>query len=434
MFGTKSTIYFRPVKFLLTLFLPVFSVAQLTNDACPSATKLCPNLSVSGSTTGATGTLCPDCEDDFTFCFTGRNTVWYEFRTNVTGGTVNFNFSNLAFVNQVNRGNALDATLIQAALPCDAATYTQIGNCVLEANANFNLTAAGLPANTTYYIVVNGSRNGGATLPASATFDLVGSGSGFDRPAPAVSIYTPGTICPESLAYLSANLDNCQDTSSFQWFVNGIPAATTFTYEWQTSALNDGDLVTVNCSCFDVCPVNLTSFPLAMTEIIFSVNAGLDQNTTSGTEITLIGSSDGDSVRWFGQNPIFNATNLAATVVPQETESYFLTAYKNGCTLSDEVIVYVTDNLTIPGSFSPNGDGINDKWVIDGIEFYPNSLVWIYDRWGQEVASITSYNSIRAWNGTNKGKDLPDGVYFYSISFNDGKKQNPLKGSVSIIR
>jgi gliding motility-associated-like protein len=168
--------------------------------------------------------------------------------------------------------------------------------------------------------------------------------------------------------------------------------------------------------------------------VAFSVDAGPDQSTSVGSEVSLIGSSDGDSVLWVGENPIFNSNTLVATVIPYETETYILTAYKNGCILTDEVTVTVNNLLTIPGSFSPNGDGVNDKWIIEGIENYPNCLVWIYDRWGQEVASVSSYSLNRAWNGTNNGKALSDGVYFYSIDLNDKSSSKLLKGNVTIIR
>ena len=49
------------------------------------------------------------------------------------------------------------------------------------------------------------------------------------------------------------------------------------------------------------------------------------------------------------------SNTLVATVIPYETETYILTAYKNGCVLTDEVTVTVNNLLTIPGSFSPNG-------------------------------------------------------------------------------
>ena len=95
--------------------------------------------------------------------------------------------------------------------------------------------------------------------------------------------------------------------------------------------------------------------------------------------------------------------------------------------------VFVSDNLEIPGSFSPNGDGHNDKWVIEGIGFYPDAQVVIYDRWGQKIAEIAGYSLIKAWDGTNKGKPVSDGVYFYSLDLRQNNDTKPLKGSITVI-
>jgi gliding motility-associated-like protein len=434
MFREKKYQLFNGVNFLLMLIFSFKSFAQPTNDGCFNAEKICPSLLISGTTVNASATACPNCEDDFSFCFTSANSVWYEFKTNTIGGNVTINFSNLNFIPQATRGSALDAVLVQATVPCDAGTFTQIGNCAFELTSNFQINAVGLPANTTYYIIVNGSKNGGATLPANATFDLLVSGTGFDRPALDLTMSNPGLICPDYPVYLAAYLTNCQDTSQFTWYVNGTLTSSNVLNTWTTSSLNQGDVVSVSCSCFTDCPVNLTSNLVNINEVTFNVDAGPDQSTSVGTEISLIGSSDGDSVQWVGENPIFNSTTVVATVIPYETETYILTAYKNGCILTDEVTVTVDNLLTIPGSFSPNGDGVNDKWIIEGIENYPNCLVWIYDRWGQEVATVSSYSLNRAWNGTNNGKAISDGVYFYSIDLNDKSSSKLLKGNVTIIR
>lgn len=71
-----------------------------------------------------------------------------------------------------------------------------------------------------------------------------------------------------------------------------------------------------------------------------------------------------------------------------------------------------------------NGDGINDKWIIDGIENFPENSVAIFNRWGDEVWSCKNYdNESRVWEGTNKsGAQLPDGTYFYI--FGDNKRQH----------
>jgi gliding motility-associated-like protein len=60
------------------------------------------------------------------------------------------------------------------------------------------------------------------------------------------------------------------------------------------------------------------------------------------------------------------------------------------------------DNLIIPQGVTPNGDGVNDFFVINGIELYPNNVLRIYNRWGTLVFDANKYEN--NWNGqTNEG-------------------------------
>ncbi|MFD0942060.1 gliding motility-associated C-terminal domain-containing protein [Pedobacter boryungensis] len=72
------------------------------------------------------------------------------------------------------------------------------------------------------------------------------------------------------------------------------------------------------------------------------------------------------------------------------------------------------EEFFIPNTFSPNGDGVNDTWVIPGLEMYPDNEVRITNRWGDEVYGRKSYSSANAWNGGG----LNEGTYYYFISIN----------------
>ncbi len=81
-----------------------------------------------------------------------------------------------------------------------------------------------------------------------------------------------------------------------------------------------------------------------------------------------------------------------------------------------------TEDLVVYQAFSPNGDMINDEWIIDGIGEYPDNAVRVFDQWNREVFSATGYdNENVVWTGQdNDGQDLPEGSYIYNISFNNG--------------
>ena len=76
--------------------------------------------------------------------------------------------------------------------------------------------------------------------------------------------------------------------------------------------------------------------------------------------------------------------------------------------------------FAIPGGLSPNGDGINDTWNIQGLEDYPNASISVFDRWGKKLFFSTSASE--PWDGTFDGKELPTADYYYIIELDNGEK------------
>ena len=78
----------------------------------------------------------------------------------------------------------------------------------------------------------------------------------------------------------------------------------------------------------------------------------------------------------------------------------------------------ICESLMIFNGFSPNGDGTNDTWMIQGIDGLRNH-VRVYNRWGNLVFDREEYSNTDGWDGTWDSSDLPDGTYFYVIEFTD---------------
>ena len=78
----------------------------------------------------------------------------------------------------------------------------------------------------------------------------------------------------------------------------------------------------------------------------------------------------------------------------------------------------ITSRLIIYNVITPNSDGDNEKWIIDGIEEFPNNSVVIFNRWGDKINGYDRYdNKTVVWNGTNiKGHLVPDGTYYYILT------------------
>gem|GEM_PF-1958752 len=85
--------------------------------------------------------------------------------------------------------------------------------------------------------------------------------------------------------------------------------------------------------------------------------------------------------------------------------------------------------LSIPNTFSPNGDGINDYWTIPELKNYPNAIVTIINRDGQTVFEAGNFTR---WDGRINGKPLPAGVFFYIVR--TSADAEPYKGWLNLIR
>ncbi len=88
------------------------------------------------------------------------------------------------------------------------------------------------------------------------------------------------------------------------------------------------------------------------------------------------------------------------------------------------------DDLGIPNTFSPNGDGYNDTWFPAGLERYTRALVRVFDRQGQLVYEGRSTDA--PFNGQYRGTNLPVGAYYFLIDL--GNEYPALKGSLNLLR
>ena len=93
------------------------------------------------------------------------------------------------------------------------------------------------------------------------------------------------------------------------------------------------------------------------------------------------------------------------------------------CASAKLIITIIKERLAfeIYNLVTPNGDGKNDFWHIDGIEEYPENEIILFNRWGDKVNEFKGYNNLsNHWDGTNEnGNLLPSGTYFYIIKLND---------------
>lgn len=109
----------------------------------------------------------------------------------------------------------------------------------------------------------------------------------------------------------------------------------------------------------------------------------------------------------------------------------------NGC-IKNRVFTVGEDTcevIVVSDVITPNGDGINDVWVITGIKDYPANMVQVFNKWGDLLYEQYNYNN--DWNGTGITGPLADGTYFYIVKLNDvnvAGGSNLFTGSILIKR
>lgn len=100
-----------------------------------------------------------------------------------------------------------------------------------------------------------------------------------------------------------------------------------------------------------------------------------------------------------------------------------------GCNLTASVFVEANIGcFFIATAITPNGDGVNDTWVLGGFEYYPECKVNVFNLWGQTVFSSTGYTA--QWDGRFNGQLLPIGDYYFTIDYAADKEV--IMGTVTV--
>jgi len=174
--------------------------------------------------------------------------------------------------------------------------------------------------------------------------------------------------------------------------------------------------------------LNITVFPGPQ------VNAGPDQTIIAGDAVQLQATGTG-SFLWSPATGLSqtNIRNPVATPLQTTTYTVQLTG-ANGCTSSDDVLINVLPYCVQPAvAFTPNGDGTNDVWTVTSGGCSKLVRAEVYNRYGNKVFESSDYHN--NWDGRYKGSPLPDGTYYYVITYQliNGRTVYQ-KGNVTILR
>jgi len=183
--------------------------------------------------------------------------------------------------------------------------------------------------------------------------------------------------------------------------------------------------------------VNVFNYP--------TVNLGAGSVTIPiGTsyQISGIGSPDIDSINWSPTIGLSCTNCLSPIASPVTTTTYVVKVENNGgCITSDSIRIIVTcdgKNLFVPNTFSPNGDGVNDWFFVQGTGLSTIQSLRIFNRWGQlvfEKRNFAANSETEGWDGNFNGKKAPIDVYIYTIEvICENSQVVAYHGNVALIR
>ncbi len=220
--------------------------------------------------------------------------------------------------------------------------------------------------------------------------------------------------------------------ATYQWFYNGTPLNGTNAPNFTTPVAGIYTMtVTTSCGTYTSNPIEV------IVRSLNNVSVNNDVIICGGESIQLH-ASGGMDYSWSPVTGLDHTTIPDPIASPVHSTAYTVTVKDQyGCTATATVNVTVMcDTLDIPNGFSPNHDGTNDYFVIDGIDGYPGNVLFVYNRWGNLVYKQKDYDN--KWdgrsnvNGVMYGQELPNGTYYFILNLNIDDK--PVNGFVVIRR
>jgi len=375
-------------------------------------------------------------------CFGSSTTVAISNATGLADGTYIFNFS------------------IPTATPPTAVTSAVN---ILGGVGSFTLPASFFPTAGTYALIISGinsltgCRN--ATENATASFQIFAIPNTTGATATAASscvnfsnevFITNASGLADGVYNISYQLSGA-NASAGTVSVTIVSGSGSFTIP-ATEFANPGTqtlIIAQLTSAAGSCGATGTAF----TPVVFTISqAGTPILSSDGGEFCSRDNptiadlsaniSSPDPVIWYDaavNGTAYNDTDLLVNGGVYYASFNTASGCESGVRLQVEVDLTKCDDLIIPDGFSPNGDGINDQFVINALfELYPNAKLEIYNRYGNIL--YKGNKNTPNWDGTsNEGglkmgdKTLPPGVYFYILEFNDGIK-NPKQGRIYLSR
>lgn len=212
----------------------------------------------------------------------------------------------------------------------------------------------------------------------------------------------------DSVITLDGSIENPQGEVFYDWetgeTTQSISVDQSGSYRVDVTTVQDIAGIEVVCTNFKIFTVEVSSIPeVSFTQTGFAGNGEVIINAEGSGDYEYALNDSG-----FGDSSIFNVDQIQNTIIVRD---------KNGC--GQVALDFVA--LRVPDFFTPNNDGFNDYWQIEGIRSNANSVknIFIFDRYGKLIYKLSPL--LIGWDGTYNGRQMPSQDYWYKIELQTGE-------------
>jgi gliding motility-associated-like protein len=405
--------------------------AQLTVEADTLALSLSTTAASCGNNDGSATVSVANGTSPYTY-------QWSNGDTTATADSLDAGTYIVTVTDANNCQDSSTATITNPGSPAISLVDSSNPSCYGNDGGTITVSGSGGNRPYTYHWDPNVSNDSTATGLSGGTYSItIEDDDSCESPPLQVTLKEPDSL-NTTLQTTPTRCDSA--TGSAQASVSG--GTSPYTYLWSTGALSDsigklsaGDytlIVEDDQGCRD------TVMPVITTYASPTFNIRPDTTVKPDNKVPLWVSPDTfPDIEWSPADYLDDPDAIRPLSTPEKSILYFVNITNSrGCTTKDSVQITVEElpeetSLFVPTAFSPNEDGVNDIWRVEGP--VQDIEIIIYDRWGNKVFETTDIQE--GWDGTYRGKKAASGVYVYHITGTllDGSSFER-KGNISLFR